>query len=57
MVESEASCYMHYESEGVDFVLPSELCHNVNLIGENSNSLPHNERKENQIFDRAKKFC
>ena len=34
MVESEASFYMHYESEGVDSVWPSELIQNDNMIGE-----------------------
>ena len=39
---------MNYESEVVDLVLPSELIHDDNLMGEidrrNISSLPHDER-------------
>lgn len=42
---------MHYESEGLDLVLPGELIHNANLIGEidrrNISSLPHECKDEN----------
>ena len=52
---------MHYESEDVDSFLPSELIHDANLIGEtnrkNISILPHDERNENQTYDRGKKSC
>jgi hypothetical protein len=52
---------MHYESEDVDFILPSELIHKPNLIGEtdrrNISSLSHDSSDENQIYDKGKKKC
>ena len=61
VVENEAGCYMHYGSEVVDSVLPSELIQNVDLIGEidrrSNNSLPHASSYENHIYERGKQFC
>ena len=53
------SFYMHYESNGDDFVLPIEeiACQ----IGENDmndiSSLPHACSNENHTYDRGKFFC
>lgn len=60
-VEVNADLYMHYENKGVDFVLPSDLIQNANLIGETNTRdisyLPHESANENQIYDRGKKNC
>ena len=61
VIENEAGCYMHYESGVVDLVLPSELIHDANLIGETNridvSILPHENLDENQIYVRGKNFC
>lgn len=60
-VEMVPSLYIHYEHENVDFVLPSELIEDTNLIGETDESdilsLPHENQNGNQVYDRGKKFC
>ena len=51
---------MRYEKVSVDFIFPSELSHNGNMIGEidriDISSLPHKILDENHIYDRGKRF-
>ena len=52
---------MHYESEDVELIFPSELIRDANLIGEiderNILILPHEIGNENQFYDGGKNFC
>ena len=52
---------MHYESEDVEFILPSELIHKAHMIDEidkrNIFVLSHDSSNENQIHDRGKRNC
>ena len=61
VVESKASFCMHYEGEGVDFIFPTGVFQDVNLIGKtdmnNISSLPPSHSNENQIYDIGKSFC
>ena len=60
-VEDEVIFYMHYESKSDDFVLPSDLLYDDNMIGETNRrrnfSLPHKSSDENHVYDRGKQFC
>ena len=52
--------YTHDGNEGIYFILPSDSLHKANLIfqiGRSNFSLPHEERNENQVYDRGKQFC
>ena len=58
-VEVSANLYMHYESEGSCFILPSDVIQDANLIGKIEKdifSLPHESANENQVYDRGKNF-
>ena len=58
--ESMSDFYMHYEDHD-SFVLPNELIANVDMFGETNGNenqnLPHEDVKENQVYDRGKSFC
>jgi hypothetical protein len=53
------SCFnMHYESEGIDFVLPNDLLYDGNVTGETDRrsdfNLAHERSDENYVYDRGK---
>ena len=58
--EDASSFYMHYENGDSHFVFPNKVIESVDVLGEeNENeifSLPHDERNENQVYDRGEKF-